>query len=1239
MNSIKILQWNCRGYRHNYGDLIKLIHMHQPRCICIQESLLGNFTMGPPRHYKILTLNPGNVPYPGNGLVTLIHQDCVMIPLTLDTQLQALAVRVRILNMLITICNIYIHPNSPLSLQEIQNLIRQLPQPYLLLGDFNARHPTWGGQIVNQRGRIIEQLLMTTNNCILNTGRTTHFHVQTGTSTAIDLSLCSPDLAELFSWSVEQDLHGSDHHPILLEHTAGEPVTRPIKPILKRADWSTFQALTAMDPSPEGEDVEQQVSHFMRALAIATSVAIPHSKGTARKNCVPWWNDACSRAALARKQALRRYQRTRAVADKISYNRAKALATYTQNQARKVSWRKYVSALTLDTPMTKIWKRIAKMNGKYDGPSKSHLMCNGVEVTDEMGIATALADSFQHISSGVLAPPTFLATKQRKEREPLHLNQDEEEMPYNEPITLIELHSALTHSRNTSPGPDGITYAALKHLHPTAYSYLLNIFNTIWLHDVYPNRWRTSTVFAFPKPGKTTTDTANYRPIALTTCVGKLLERIVHTRLMQHLESNNLISQIQFGFRKNHSTTDSLLRLRNFVQENKRQRRYSAAIFFDLKKAYDTIWKHGLLKDLNQYNIKGHMAKYIYNFLQNRTFRVKVGSSFSPLREQVEGVPQGSVLSCSLFLLAINSIALVIPPGTNGSLFVDDILIYASSSRQALLERRLQAAVSRIETWATDHGLQFAPTKTIGIYFRVPHQEVQPPSITLYNEPITFDDQVKFLGMIIDSKLSWNNHISQLKVDCLKRMHLLKCLSHKTWGADRDTLMRVYRAVIRAKLDYGSIIYQTAGENTINKLNPVHNAALRLSTGAFRSSPVVSLYAESGEQPLRLRRKQLSLQYAARIMQSPQSLAWSCVHRIDEATGLQTLYIPTSDNELANLQLPIMRVMQIQRRNIPSWRIPITIFCNGWNHRNKSIEHSDVLRGQFLEHREEKHSGSQYLFTDGSKIGDAVGYAVVSEAETFAAHRLIGETSIYTAELMALAQACELVCDRAETRFTIFSDSKSALESLHRVDTYDPIIHRIFIAILRSIDDGKTIKLCWVPGHTNVKGNEKADEEARSVAISQAPVHFHHAPARDYYPHIKRAIKEWWQHDWESIQGNKLRQIKNSVRSWNYAGCPDRLSEVILCRLRIGHTRLTHRHLMEQRPPPYCDDCLVPLTVIHILVECPNYTNIRNRLFPTVRGINIAQDLTTMLAEKPGLPFGIRRLMRYVTECDLLRKL
>ena len=295
-------------------------------------------------------------------------------------------------------------------------------------------------------------------------------------------------------------------------------------------------------------------------------------------------------------------------------------------------------------------------------------------------------------------------------------------------------------------------------------------------------------------------------------------------------------------------------------------------ISFDIEKAYDTTWRYGILKMLHDSDMRGELPMFIQNFLSQRDFKCKIGSCLSSTHSQEQGVPQGSVISCCLFSLAINNMLNVIPPNVKKSLYVDDLLIYSAGTYQVGIERRLQVAINRVQQWALNHGFKFSAAKTTSIIFHRRRRLVPPPQVFLADQPIHSRSCIKYLGMTYDEKLTWKAHINKLKQDCSKHLNLLKSLSHTDWGSDYTTMLRLYRSIIRSKLDYGCFAYVTARSNVLELLDPIHNAAICLCLGAFRSSPNSSLLAESGEPPLSYRRHQLLLQFFARTQQLPTSL-------------------------------------------------------------------------------------------------------------------------------------------------------------------------------------------------------------------------------------------------------------------------------------------------------------------------------------------------------------------------------
>ena len=221
---------------------------------------------------------------------------------------------------------------------------------------------------------------------------------------------------------------------------------------------------------------------------------------------------------------------------------------------------------------------------------------------------------------------------------------------------------AINKSHDTATGPDEI-HQILKHFPPKSLQTLLDIFNNIWETGRFPESWELATIIPIPKPGKDHAEPTNYKPIGLTSCICKTLERMVNTRLVWYLEYNNLISPVQSAFRSERSTNDNLVGLETFIRDAFVKKEH--VVFFDLKKAYES-------------------------FLANRSIQVQVGSTLSDTFGLSQGVPQGSILSTILFNFKINSIMNCLNPKPDGSLFVDDFCMCYRSISMHTIERHLQ---------------------------------------------------------------------------------------------------------------------------------------------------------------------------------------------------------------------------------------------------------------------------------------------------------------------------------------------------------------------------------------------------------------------------------------------------------------------------------------------------------------------------------------------------------------------
>ena len=219
----------------------------------------------------------------------------------------------------------------------------------------------------------------------------------------------------------------------------------------------------------------------------------------------------------------------------------------------------------------------------------------------------------------------------------------------NSPFTLEEFEQGLKALQlKKSPGPDKITNEMLLNLGPRTKKKLLQLYNESWKTGNVPQVWKDATMIPVHKKGKDKSEASSYRPISLTSCTGKLLERLINNRLMWHLERKQHISPEQAAFRQNRSTEDQVTYIAQSIEDGFQEKRHTLAVWIDMEKAFDKVWKTGLKLKLQQCGVAGRMFKWIAQYLLNRTARTQVGHHYSKKKVLKEGVPQGGVLSPTL---------------------------------------------------------------------------------------------------------------------------------------------------------------------------------------------------------------------------------------------------------------------------------------------------------------------------------------------------------------------------------------------------------------------------------------------------------------------------------------------------------------------------------------------------------------------------------------------------------------
>ena len=683
--------------------------------------------------------------------------------------------------------SLYKPPQVEISSSNWQLFLQSLERPFVLCGDFNAHHISWGSSITDRHGSKLLQAIEEEQLVIMNDDSPTRLTSPNTTNSVIDLCIVSDGLAAVLEWKVSEEVLGSDHFAITISLKSSQGSTEnsdgisgPPRWNLKKANWAKFQINMERLTKEAMSRGDFSYDKFTTNLEKSCEDAIPKI----HQGVVPsifkrhWWTEECQLAVDIRKQKMQAYKRDPTLYNLLQYKNAAAVVKKTILNSKRSTWRNFCSNLNKNTPTKQIWNEIKKLKNSE------------LKYKHQASLGEWSQDFFDSLTPAFVVPDSPIFTNQHEEIPP------EAEYLTN-PISMRELELSLKYKHNSAPGLDQIHYPMLYHLPLNAKEVLKSIFNNILDQASPPDQWRKFKIVPILKPNKDPQLASSYRPISLASCVLKTFERIIKNRIYWWLSENNSWPKSQFGFRKYYSTNDAFLQLTLDIRQSFSEQKSVVALFLDIKGAYDSVQLELLINKLHNIGIPHKIANLIYNLYTNRQLFLYTRENVLGPQTANLGLPQGTILSPINYILYTYDLEKIIPNEVKIIQYADDICLYVSNKSIPNCLQSLDLALSKVSQWLAGNGFEISYNKTSVTTFTLSHFDF-PPYVTLNNIRVTHNTSTKFLGIHMDTKLTWKGHITDIIKKSEKLINILRMLSPLRWGSDPIILLLLYRATIRS---------------------------------------------------------------------------------------------------------------------------------------------------------------------------------------------------------------------------------------------------------------------------------------------------------------------------------------------------------------------------------------------------------------------------------------------------------
>lgn len=1083
----------------------------------------------------------------------------------------------------------------------------------VLCVDTNAYHCMWGSiprrdvkKRKNERGNqiatIMDEIGMDT--CNDTPHLPTYAGDTRGGESHIDATFCTAqNTHHISNWKVHADTLLSDHRYITFQYGNGEkicdvqaqrsaaPWRKPSKKMELVMEKMLHDRVKYHRRIANSNDVDMFIDrHVLQVTKVLKDVFCKSEKH--KNNSVFWWTEEVKCAYGKLKLARRRMERYRHESLVVEYRRCRNRFKYAVDKAKLDAWREFTNSI--DNPWEGLM-RIVKSTSTGRSLSKTLADLHGRFADDLKQTLVILGNQF-YPSPSPLTDSQICIERQ--------VNKRLRRVKKGENITVCEFREALScMSKATAPGFDTITNNVIRVLAVKCKfeCQYIQMFNTCLQQGIFPGEWKKAKIVLIPKASTMMDSVKALRPISLTSAFSKLFERVILARMVHHLEMSGKITKHQHAYRKGGSTNTALYDVFNVVQCAMNKKHACVIVFLDISGAFDRTWHHGILHKLLEYNVPTYIVAWIREFLSGRTALFSDGSETYEMSLQ-QGCPQGGVLSPVLWnvmfneMLQIGSDDLVGDDSCMKTVgYADDAAIVCRAPTTEQASKYLTEYLKRVSSWAECNRVVFNASKLAVMGITTQRAVVTPTAVYFNGTMVNEVESYKYLGLTVDSKLSWKPHINNVLSKLAGITKSLRGVARKGWGVKLHVMRLLFSSIFLPVMFYGIVIWgwRASFKNVCIQFDKEIRAFSLMATRCLRTT--------SSEVLFRL------------------------LHTLPFSQLLRNEVLKVSILQFGKLTTERQKIYETYAarvtREAPRSMDHFLFMCRrGFDTRAQNVVRDDIQRN-FIVHPAQRtlttvcvqdtttanwkgaQSGGWVIFTDASTSSYSSGWAYAAFKHGFCVsyqYASLTRCSIFVAEAYAILQAIlyarKIRGVRPKEIIEIRTDAQSVVQALKKLVHTDKLLGSISDCLRAAAHEGINVMFRWIPSHSDIQGNDFADRLAKKAVDSKACTTVA-VEMREVRQMIKEREGKVEVREWGNVTSTIPKAFlptTSSIKAFTKA-----MPSIALCQLVTGHTRLKHFafHKLGLTSSSHCTCSLVDETVQHYLFDCTNYAELREEIW------------------------------------------